>query len=78
MSRAAEAPWTLAPAAAMFAVVLAVNLCVQGTAWTPLQVQPVQAVHDATGATPGQDAGHRAAPDDTLDRAGRGLQRAVD
>ena len=36
----AEAPWMLAPAAAIFIVVLAVNLAVQGTGRAPVQLEP--------------------------------------
>ncbi len=36
----AEAPWMLAPAAAIFVVVLAVNLAVQGTGRAPVQLEP--------------------------------------
>ena len=36
----AEAPWMLAPAAAIFVVVLAVNLAVQGTGYAPIQLEP--------------------------------------
>ncbi len=36
----AEAPWLLAPAAAIFLVVLAVNLVVQGSGRTPVQLEP--------------------------------------
>ena len=36
----AEAPWMLAPAAAIFVVVLAVNLAVQGTGHAPVQLEP--------------------------------------
>ena len=35
----AEAPWMLAPAAAIFIVVLAVNLSVQGTGRAPVQLE---------------------------------------
>ena len=35
-----EAPWLLAPAAAIFVVVLAVNLAVQGTGRAPVQLEP--------------------------------------
>jgi peptide/nickel transport system permease protein len=35
-----EAPWMLAPAAAIFLVVLAVNLAVQGGGHTPVQLEP--------------------------------------
>jgi peptide/nickel transport system permease protein len=35
-----EAPWMLAPAAAIFVVVLAVNLAVQGGGHTPVQLEP--------------------------------------
>ena len=35
-----EAPWMLAPAAAIFLVVLAVNLVVQGTGRSPVQLEP--------------------------------------
>jgi len=35
-----DAPWMLAPAAAIFIVVLAVNLVVQGTGRTPVQLEP--------------------------------------
>lgn len=35
-----DAPWTLAPAAAIFLVVLAVNLVVQGSGRTPVQLEP--------------------------------------
>ncbi|MGE3404906.1 MAG: ABC transporter permease [Vicinamibacterales bacterium] len=35
-----ESPWMLAPAAAIFIVVLAVNLTVQGTGRTPVQLEP--------------------------------------
>ena len=34
-----EAPWMLAPAAAIFVVVLAVNLTVQGTGRAPVQLE---------------------------------------
>jgi ABC-type dipeptide/oligopeptide/nickel transport system permease subunit len=40
VSLLAEAPWTLAPAAAIFVVVLAVNLAVQGTGRAPVQLEP--------------------------------------
>jgi peptide/nickel transport system permease protein len=40
VSLLAEAPWTLAPAAAIFMVVLAVNLAVQGTGRAPVQLEP--------------------------------------
>ena len=36
----AEAPWTLAPAVAIFVVVLAVNLAVQGGGRAPVQLEP--------------------------------------
>lgn len=36
----AEAPWMLAPAIAIFVVVLAVKLAVQGTGHTPVQLEP--------------------------------------
>lgn len=36
----ADAPWTLAPAAAIFAVVLGVNLVVQGSGRAPVQLEP--------------------------------------
>jgi peptide/nickel transport system permease protein len=36
----AESPWTLAPAAAIFVVVLAVNLAVQGGGRAPVQLEP--------------------------------------
>jgi ABC-type dipeptide/oligopeptide/nickel transport system permease subunit len=35
-----DAPWMLAPAAAIFVVVLAVNLVVQGSGRTPIQLEP--------------------------------------
>jgi peptide/nickel transport system permease protein len=35
-----DAPWTLAPAAAIFVVVLGVNLLVQGTGRAPVQLEP--------------------------------------
>ena len=35
-----DAPWTLAPAAAIFVVVLAVNLLVQGSGHAPVQLEP--------------------------------------
>jgi peptide/nickel transport system permease protein len=35
-----DAPWTLAPAAAIFVVVLAVNLVVQGSGRVPVQLDP--------------------------------------
>jgi peptide/nickel transport system permease protein len=35
-----DAPWTLAPAAAIFAVVLGVNLLVQSTGRAPVQLEP--------------------------------------
>src|SRR5258706_9724511 len=35
-----EAPWMLAPAAAIFLVVLAVNLLVQGSGRSPVQLEP--------------------------------------
>jgi peptide/nickel transport system permease protein len=35
-----DAPWMLAPAAAIFVVVLAVNLVVQGSGRTPVQLEP--------------------------------------
>jgi peptide/nickel transport system permease protein len=35
-----ESPWMLAPAAAIFVVVLAVNLVIQGTGRTPVQLEP--------------------------------------
>jgi peptide/nickel transport system permease protein len=35
-----DAPWTLAPAAAIFAVVLGVNLLVQSTGHAPVQLEP--------------------------------------
>jgi ABC-type dipeptide/oligopeptide/nickel transport system permease subunit len=34
-----EAPWLLAPAAAIFAVVLAINLVIQGTGRAPVQLE---------------------------------------
>jgi peptide/nickel transport system permease protein len=40
VSMLAEAPWMLAPAAAIFVVVLAVNLAVQGTGRAPVQLEP--------------------------------------
>ena len=40
VSLLAEAPWMLAPAAAIFVVVLAVNLAVQGTGRAPVQLEP--------------------------------------
>jgi peptide/nickel transport system permease protein len=40
VSLLAETPWLLAPAAAIFVVVLAVNLVVQGTGRTPVQLEP--------------------------------------
>jgi peptide/nickel transport system permease protein len=40
ISLVAEAPWMLAPAAAIFIVVLAVNLAVQGTGRAPVQLEP--------------------------------------
>jgi peptide/nickel transport system permease protein len=40
ISLVAEAPWMLAPAAAIFVVVLAVNLMVQGTGRAPVQLEP--------------------------------------
>jgi len=40
VSLLAEAPWMLAPAAAIFIVVLAVNLAVQGTGRAPVQLEP--------------------------------------
>jgi peptide/nickel transport system permease protein len=40
VSLVAEAPWMLAPAAAIFVVVLAVNLAVQGTGRAPVQLEP--------------------------------------
>ncbi|HEY3159882.1 MAG TPA: ABC transporter permease [Vicinamibacterales bacterium] len=40
VSLVAEAPWMLAPAAAIFLVVLAVNLLVQGSGRTPVQLEP--------------------------------------
>jgi peptide/nickel transport system permease protein len=40
VSLLAETPWLLAPAAAIFVVVLAVNLVVQGTGHTPVQLEP--------------------------------------
>ena len=40
MSLVAEAPWMLAPAAAIFVVVLGVNLIVQGTGRPPVQLEP--------------------------------------
>lgn len=40
MSLVAEAPWMLAPAAAIFLVVLGVNLVVQGTGRPPVQLEP--------------------------------------
>jgi peptide/nickel transport system permease protein len=36
----ADAPWTLAPALAIFTVVLGVNLFVQGSGHTPVQLEP--------------------------------------
>jgi peptide/nickel transport system permease protein len=39
ISLVAQAPWTLAPAAAIFIVVLAVNLAVQGTGRAPVQLE---------------------------------------
>ena len=35
-----DAPWMLAPAAAIFLVVLAVNLVVQGSGRSPVQLEP--------------------------------------
>jgi peptide/nickel transport system permease protein len=35
-----ESPWMLAPAGAIFVVVLAVNLVIQGTGRTPVQLEP--------------------------------------
>jgi peptide/nickel transport system permease protein len=35
-----EAPWMLAPAAAIFLVVLAVNLLIQGSGRSPVQLEP--------------------------------------
>jgi peptide/nickel transport system permease protein len=35
-----DAPWTLAPAAAIFVLVLAVNLTIQGVGRTPVQLEP--------------------------------------
>jgi peptide/nickel transport system permease protein len=40
VSLLADAPWMLAPAAAIFVVVLAVNLAVQGTGRAPVQLEP--------------------------------------
>ena len=40
VSLVAEAPWMLAPAAAIFLVVLGVNLVVQGTGRPPVQLEP--------------------------------------
>ncbi len=40
VSLLADAPWMLAPAAAIFVVVLAVNLAVQGTGRAPVQLGP--------------------------------------
>jgi peptide/nickel transport system permease protein len=40
VSLLAEAPWMLAPAAAIFVVVLAVNLAVQGSGRAPVQLEP--------------------------------------
>jgi peptide/nickel transport system permease protein len=40
ISLVTEAPWMLAPAAAIFVVVLAVNLVVQGTGRAPVQLEP--------------------------------------
>jgi peptide/nickel transport system permease protein len=40
VSLVAEAPWMLAPAAAIFLVVLAVNLVVQGSGRPPVQLEP--------------------------------------
>lgn len=40
VSLLAETPWMLAPAAAIFVVVLAVNLAVQGTGRAPVQLEP--------------------------------------
>jgi len=40
VSLVGEAPWMLAPAAAIFLVVLAVNLSVQGTGRAPVQLDP--------------------------------------
>lgn len=40
VSLVAEAPWLLAPAAAIFVIVLAVNLTVQGTGRAPVQLEP--------------------------------------
>jgi peptide/nickel transport system permease protein len=39
VSLVSEAPWILAPAAAIFVVVLAVNLTVQGTGRAPVQLE---------------------------------------
>ena len=40
VSLVGEAPWMLAPAAAIFVLVLAVNLTVQGTGRAPVQLEP--------------------------------------
>jgi ABC-type dipeptide/oligopeptide/nickel transport system permease subunit len=40
MSLLVDAPWMLAPGAAIFIVVLAVNLAVQGTGRAPVQLEP--------------------------------------
>jgi peptide/nickel transport system permease protein len=40
ISLVVDAPWMLAPAVAIFVVVLAVNLVVQGTGRTPVQLEP--------------------------------------
>ena len=40
VSLVVDAPWMLAPAAAIFLVVLAVNLLVQGSGRTPVQLEP--------------------------------------
>jgi peptide/nickel transport system permease protein len=40
ISLVVDAPWMLAPAAAIFVVVLAVNLVIQGTGRTPVQLEP--------------------------------------
>ena len=40
VSLVSEAPWMLAPAAAIFVFVLAVNLTVQGAGRAPVQLEP--------------------------------------
>jgi ABC-type dipeptide/oligopeptide/nickel transport system permease subunit len=40
ISLVVDAPWMLAPAGAIFLVVLGVNLVVQGAGRTPVQLEP--------------------------------------